>query len=37
MHAAVVSEFGKPLVFRDYDIPTPGAGQIVVKTEACGV
>jgi propanol-preferring alcohol dehydrogenase len=37
MHAAVVVEFGKPLVFRDYDIPTPGAGQIVVKTEACGV
>jgi propanol-preferring alcohol dehydrogenase len=37
MHAAVVVEFGRPLVFRDYDIPTPGAGQIVVKTEACGV
>jgi propanol-preferring alcohol dehydrogenase len=37
MHAAVVVQFGKNLVFRDYDIPTPGAGQIVVKTEACGV
>jgi propanol-preferring alcohol dehydrogenase len=37
MHAAVVVEFGKPLAFREYDIPTPGAGQIVVKTEACGV
>jgi propanol-preferring alcohol dehydrogenase len=37
MHAAVVVEFGKPLVFRDYAIPTPGPGQIVVKTEACGV
>ena len=37
MQAAVVVEFGRPLVFRDYDIPTPGAGQIVVKTEACGV
>jgi propanol-preferring alcohol dehydrogenase len=37
MHAAVVEQFGKPLVFRDFDIPTPGPGQIVVKTEACGV
>jgi propanol-preferring alcohol dehydrogenase len=37
MNAAVVVEFGKPLVFREYDIPTPGPGQIVVKTEACGV
>jgi propanol-preferring alcohol dehydrogenase len=37
MHAAVVVGFGKPLVFRDYEIPTPGPGQIVVKTEACGV
>ena len=37
MQAAVVVEFGKKLAFREYDIPTPGAGQIVVKTEACGV
>jgi len=37
MHAAVVVEFGKPLEFRDFDIPTPGPGQILVKTEACGV
>jgi len=37
MHAAVVEQFGKPLVFRDFDIPTPGAGEILVKTEACGV
>jgi propanol-preferring alcohol dehydrogenase len=37
MHAAVVEQFGKPLVFREYDIPTPGPGQILVKTEACGV
>jgi D-arabinose 1-dehydrogenase-like Zn-dependent alcohol dehydrogenase len=28
MHAAVVVEFGKPLAFRGYDIPTPGPGQI---------
>jgi alcohol dehydrogenase, propanol-preferring len=37
MHAAVVEEFGKPLVLKEVEIPTPGSGQIVVKTEACGV
>ncbi len=37
MHAAVVVAFGKPLEFREYDVPTPGPGQILVKTEACGV
>ena len=37
MHAAVVEAFGKPLVFKDYDVPAPGPGQILVKTEACGV
>ena len=37
MNAAVVEHFGKPLVLREWDIPTPGVGQIVVKTEACGV
>ena len=37
MHAAVVEQFGKPLVLREWDVPTPAAGQILVKTEACGV
>ncbi len=37
MHAAVVEHFGKPLVLQEWDIPTPGPGQILVKTEACGV
>jgi alcohol dehydrogenase, propanol-preferring len=37
MHAAVVEQFGKPLIFREVDVPTPGPGQILVKTEACGV
>jgi propanol-preferring alcohol dehydrogenase len=37
MKAAVVQEFGKPLVFKELDIPTAGPGQILVKTEACGV
>ena len=37
MTAAVVVEFGKPLELQELDIPTPGPGQILVKTEACGV
>jgi propanol-preferring alcohol dehydrogenase len=37
MRAAVVEEFGKPLVLRERSIPSPGPGQILVKTEACGV
>jgi propanol-preferring alcohol dehydrogenase len=37
MHAAVVEQFGKPLTLREWDVPSPGAGQILVKTEACGV
>lgn len=37
MQAAVVEQFGKPLVLREWDIPSPGPGQILVKTEACGV
>jgi alcohol dehydrogenase, propanol-preferring len=37
MHAAVVTAFGKPLTLREWDIPTPGPGQILIKTEACGV
>ena len=37
MQAAVVAEFGKPLAFRELDISSPGADQILVQTEACGV
>jgi propanol-preferring alcohol dehydrogenase len=33
----VVEEFGKPLVLREWDMPVVGPGQIIVKTEACGV
>ena len=29
--------FGQPLVLQEWDIPTPGPGQILVQTEACGV
>jgi propanol-preferring alcohol dehydrogenase len=37
MQAAVVEHFGKPLVLQEWDVPVPGPGQILVKTEACGV
>ena len=37
MQAARVEQFGQPLVMRELDVPTPGTGQILVKTEACGV
>jgi len=37
MQVAVVEQFGKPLLFQEWEIPTPGPGQILVKTEACGV
>ncbi len=37
MQAAVVEAFGKPLVLKELEIPTPGPGQILVRTEACGV
>jgi len=35
MKAAVVRAFGKPLVIEDAPVPTPGAGQVLVKIEAC--
>jgi D-arabinose 1-dehydrogenase-like Zn-dependent alcohol dehydrogenase len=37
MNAALVPEFGKPLAFRECDIPSPEPGQILVTTEACSV
>jgi len=37
MHAAVVAKFASPLVLQELEVPTPGVGQILVKTEACGV
>jgi propanol-preferring alcohol dehydrogenase len=37
MTAAVVEEFGKPLVLKECDIPVPAPGQILVETETCGV
>lgn len=37
MKAAVVREFGKPLIIEEARVPTPGAGQILVKIAATGV
>ena len=37
MKAAVVTEFGGPLVVKDIPIPTPAPEQVLVKMETCGV
>ncbi len=37
MKAAIVEEFGAPLKIVDQDIPTPGAGQVLVKMETSGL
>ncbi|HEL3818592.1 TPA: alcohol dehydrogenase AdhP [Stenotrophomonas maltophilia] len=37
MKAAVVREFGKPPVIEEVSVPRPGAGEVLVKIEACGV
>ena len=37
MKAAVVRAFGQPLAIEEVEVPRPGAGQLLVKVEACGV
>ena len=37
MQAAQVQQFGQPLLIRELEVPVPGPGQILVRTEACGV
>ena len=37
MQAAVVTAFGHPLALQELPTPKPGPGQVLVKTEACGV
>ena len=37
MKAAIVHEFGKPLVIEEVALPTAGPGQILVKVAATGV
>jgi len=37
MKAAVVHDFGKPLVIEEIPVPEPGPGQVLVRIEATGV
>ena len=37
MKAAVVNEFGSPLVIEDVPLPKPGFGEVVVKVETSGL
>jgi S-(hydroxymethyl)glutathione dehydrogenase/alcohol dehydrogenase len=37
IRAAVLEEFGKPLVVQDVDLAAPRDGEVLVKIEACGV
>jgi len=36
MKAAVVEEFGKPLVIKSVPVPEPGHGEVLVKVIASG-
>ena len=37
MRAAVLEEFGQPLVVQELDLEEPKAGEVLVRLEACGV
>jgi S-(hydroxymethyl)glutathione dehydrogenase/alcohol dehydrogenase len=37
MRAAVLEEFGRPLVVQEVDLEEPHAGEVLVRLEACGV
>jgi S-(hydroxymethyl)glutathione dehydrogenase/alcohol dehydrogenase len=37
MRAAVLEEFGKPLVVQEIDLAEPRVGEVLVRLEACGV
>lgn len=37
MKAAVLKEFGKPLIIEEKEIPVPGAGEVLVKVMASGL
>jgi S-(hydroxymethyl)glutathione dehydrogenase/alcohol dehydrogenase len=37
IRAAVLEEFGQPLVVQDVDLDGPGPGEVLVRLEACGV
>jgi propanol-preferring alcohol dehydrogenase len=37
MKAAILREIGKPITIEDVATPTPGAGEVLIRVEACGV
>src|SRR3954471_18269138 len=37
IRAAVLEEFGKPLVVQELELAEPRAGEVLVRLEACGV
>jgi S-(hydroxymethyl)glutathione dehydrogenase/alcohol dehydrogenase len=37
MRAAVLEEFGQPLVVQEVDLAEPKAGEVLVRLEACGI
>ena len=37
IRAAVLEDFGKPLVVQDVDLDGPKQGEVLVRLEACGV
>ena len=37
IRAAVLEDFGQPLVVQDVDLAGPGPGEVLVRLEACGV
>src|ERR671916_3525068 len=37
IRAAVLEEFGKPLVVQEIDLAEPRAGEVLVRLQACGV
>jgi S-(hydroxymethyl)glutathione dehydrogenase / alcohol dehydrogenase len=37
IRAAVLEEFGKPLVVQELELAEPGPGEVLVRLEACGV
>ena len=37
MHAMVLNQIGKPLVWQELPDPTPGPGELRLRVEACGV
>ena len=37
IRAAVLEQFGEPLVVQEVDLAPPRAGEVLVKIHACGV